>query len=136
MEALSIGQVARRVGIGIETVRFYERQGLIDDPPRTGAGYRQYSEDVISRLRFIKRAKGLGFSLKEIAELLSLRLDPTTTCGDIKKRAEAKIAAIEEKILTLQRMKKALKELAATCRESGSVRECSILETLYAEEEK
>jgi len=136
MEALTIGEVARRAGIGIETVRFYERQGLIDDPPRTRSGYRQYSEDVISRLRFIKRAKGLGFSLKEIAELLSLRLDPTTTCGDIKKRAEAKIAAIEEKILTLQRMKKALKELAATCRESGSVRECSILETLYAEEEK
>ena len=72
-------------------MRFYERQGLIDDPPRTGSGYRQYSEDVISRLRFIKCVKGLGFSVKE---------------------------------------------LAATCRESGSVRECSILETLYAEEEK
>ncbi len=136
MKALSIGQVADHAGIGIETVRFYERRGLIEDPPRTESGYRQYPQDVIARLRFIKRAKGLGFSLKEIAELLSLRLDPSTTCGDIKKRTENKIADVEEKIRSLQNMKKALKKLAATCSEDGSVRECSILETLYSEEEK
>ena len=136
MEALTIGQVAGRAGIGIETVRFYERRGLIEDPPRTESGYRQYSEDAVSRLRFIKRAKGLGFSLKEIMELLSLRLDPETTCGDIKKRAETKIADIEEKIRSLRNMNKALTKLVATCSVNGPVRECSILETLYAEEEK
>ena len=136
MEALTIGQVAGRAGIGIETVRFYERRGLIEDPPRAESGYRQYSEDVVSRLRFIKRAKGLGFSLKEIMELLSLRLDPETTCGDIKKRAETKIADIEEKIRSLRNMNKALTKLVATCSVNGPARECSILETLYAEEEK
>lgn len=133
METLTIGEVASQAGIGIETVRFYERRGLIEDPPRTESGYRQYSKDVVSRLRFIKRAKGLGFSLKEIAELLSLRLDPTTKCGDIKKRAETKTADIEEKIRSLRNMKKALTKLVATCSENGSVRECSILETLYSE---
>jgi len=136
MESLTIGQVARRAGIGIETVRFYERRGLIEDPPRTESGYRQYTEDVVSRLRFIKRAKGLGFSLKEITELLSLRLDPKTTCGDIKQKAEAKIDDIEGKIRSLKNMKKALTKLVATCSENGSARECSILETLYPEKEK
>ena len=92
MEALTIGQVARRAGVGIETVRFYERRGLTKDPPRTDAGYRQYPADVVLRLRFVKRAKELGFSLKEIAELLSLRLKPEKTCGDVKRRAKAKTA--------------------------------------------
>ena len=101
MEALTIGQVARRAGVGIETVRFYERRGLIKDPPRTAAGCRQYPADVVLRLRFVKRAKELGFSLKEIAELLSLRLKPEKTCGDVKRRAEAKIADIGEKIRAL-----------------------------------
>ena len=136
MEAMTIGEVAKRAGIGIETVRFYERRGLIENPPRTESGYRQYPEDVVSRIRFIKRSKELGFSLKEITELLSLRLDPETTCGDIKKRAEAKIADIEERIRSLRNMKKALTKLVATCNENDTVRECSILETLYPEKEK
>src|SRR5215470_1541483 len=75
METLSIGQVARRAGVGVETVRFYEREGLLEEPPRRASGYRQYSEEVVSRLHFIKRAKLLGFSLKEISELLLLRVD-------------------------------------------------------------
>ena len=115
MEALAIEQVARRAGVGIETVRFYERRGLIKDPPRTDAGYRQHPADVVLRLRFVKRAKELGFSLKEIAELLSLRLKPEKTCGDVKRRAEAKIADIGEKIRALQKMKRALAKLTAAC---------------------
>ena len=75
MDTLSIGQVARRAGVGVETVRFYEREGLLEEPPRRASGYRQYSEQVVKRIHFIKRAQKLGFSLKEIAELLLLRVD-------------------------------------------------------------
>lgn len=134
MKPLSIGQVARRAGIGVEAVRFYERQGLIEEPPRSGAGYREYPETVVSRIRFIKRAKELGFTLKEIKELLSLRLDPTTTCADAKSRAEAKIADIEARIRSLRRMKKALVKLTAACSGRGTGSECPILEALDQEE--
>src|SRR2546425_6976159 len=106
MKPLTIGQVARRAGVGVETVRFYEREGLLEEPPRRESGYRQYGEDIVARLQFIRRAKELGFTLNEIKELLSLRLDPSTTCAEVKDRAQAKIADIEQKIRTLQRMKK------------------------------
>src|SRR5215469_14163370 len=105
MNLLTIGQLARRAGVGIETVRFYERQGLLAEPARRASGYRQYTEDVVTRLRFIRRAKELGFSLREIAELIALRLDPTKTCGDVRRRAKAKVADIEAKIRDLERMK-------------------------------
>ena len=99
MKLLSIGQVAQRSGLGIETVRFYEREGLLAKPTRTLSGYRQFDEEVIARLQFIQRAKELGFTLKEIKELLSLRVDPDTSCEDVRARAEAKIAEIEEQAL-------------------------------------
>ena len=134
MKPLSIGQVAHRAGIGVETVRFYERQGLIEEPPRSGAGYREYPETIVSRIRFIKRAKELGFTLKEIKELLSLRLDPTTTCADVKSRAEAKIVDIDARIRSLQRMKKALVNLTAACSGRGTSSECPILDALDQEE--
>lgn len=130
MRPLTIGQVAKNAGVGIETVRFYERQGLISEPPRKESGYRQYPEDVVARLRFIHRAKELGFSLKEIKELLALRLDPATTCAEVKSRATAKIADIEAKIETLQRMKKALVKLTKSCSGRGPTSECPILDAL------
>src|SRR5579885_1563111 len=99
METLSIGQVARRAGVGVETVRFYEREGLLEEPPRRASGYRQYSEQVIKRIHFIKRAQQLGFSLKEIAELLTLRVDGQTDCSQVKERAAAKLAEVEQKIV-------------------------------------
>src|SRR6266571_3012042 len=83
MESLSIGQVARRAGVGVETVRFYEREGLLEEPPRRASGYRQYSEQAIKRIHFIKRAQQLGFSLKEITELLMLRVDAQTSCEEV-----------------------------------------------------
>jgi MerR family mercuric resistance operon transcriptional regulator len=132
-KGLTIGQVARKAGFGIETVRFYERNGLIAEPPRRTSGYRQYPESVISRLQFIKRAKELGFSLREIKELLSLRLDPTTTCSDIRQRAAAKIADIESKIRSLERMKEVLVGLTVTCGGVGPISECPILEALERE---
>ncbi len=132
--ALTIGEVAKRSGIGLETVRFYERRGLIQEPPRTDSGYRQYPAAVVARLGFIKRAKELGFSLKEISELLSLRVDPDTTCADVKRRADHKILDIEQKLSSLQKMKRALTKLAASCTGHGPTSDCPILEALDTNE--
>jgi MerR family copper efflux transcriptional regulator len=133
MKPLTIGQVAQKAGVGVETVRFYERQGLLEEPARKESGYRQYPEDVVARLRFIKRAKELGFSLKEIKELLALRVDPATTCREVKKQAQAKIADVEGKIRSLLRMKEALVELTRACRGRGPTSECPILDALEKE---
>lgn len=127
---MTIGQVARECEIGVETVRFYERKGLIPPPPRKGSGYRQFAPDTVQRIHFIQRAKDLGFSLKEIRDLLSLRVDRNTSCGDVKRRAEAKIAEIREKKKTLERMERALSRLTAACRGRGPTGECPILEAL------
>ena len=130
MNPLTIGQVARRAEVGIETIRFYEREGVLEKPDRSASGYRLYEPDVIDRLRFVRRAKQLGFTLKEIKELLSLRLDPSTTCADVKRRAEQKVSDIENKIRTLQRMKRALAQLTKACNGRGPTSECLILESI------
>lgn len=136
MKALTIGKVAEKAGVGVETVRFYERQGLLEEPPRKASGYRQYPEEAVSRLHFIKRAKELGFSLGEIKELFSLGVDPSSTCADIKGRAEAKLDDVQAKIRDLQRMKRALTKLVSECRGSGPTSECPILESLSGRERK
>jgi MerR family mercuric resistance operon transcriptional regulator len=128
--ALSIGQVAKQAGIGVETVRFYEREGLLEEPPRRPGGYRAYPPEVVPRLRFIRRAKDLGFSLREIAEMLSLRVNPRATCGDVLRLAEEKIAAVEAKIADLQRIGAALRELAGACTGAGPASACPFLEYL------
>jgi len=132
-EHLTIGKLAERAGVKVGTIRYYERRGLLPEPPRSESGYRLYSQDIVARIRFIKRAKELGFSLKEIAELLSLRVDPETTCCDVKGRAEAKIAKIEEKIRALRRMKEALVKVTAACNGRGPISECPILAALEME---
>ena len=133
MAELTIGRVAERAGVGVETVRFYEREGLIEQPARPRSGYRKYPERVVSELRFIRRSQELGFSLREIDELMSLRLAPEANSADIKLRAEAKIAEIEEKIADLQRMRDALQRLAAACDGERPVEEYPILEALDTE---
>jgi len=130
MKPLTIGKVAKRAAVGIETVRFYEREGLLDKPTRSASGYRQFNEDVVSRLEFISRAKMLGFTLKEIRELLSLRVDPECCGKDVKAKTDAKIADIENKIATLRKMKKALARLSRACGEKESTAKCPILEAL------
>ena len=130
MESLTIGKVARLTGVGVETIRFYERQGLIDEPPRRASGYRQYPMNTADRVRFIKQAKVLGFSLKEIKELLTLRAAPRAKCCDIRQRAEQKIQDIKERIDALRRMREALGKLMAECEGSRPVTECPILESL------
>ena len=130
MDSLTIGKVAKQAELGVETIRYYEREGLIAVPPRRGSGYRQYPPDTVERLRFIRRAKDLGFSLKEVRELLALRVDTGTTCDQIKGRAETKIADIAERIRTLKRIQCALESLAAACVGEGPVGECPILDAL------
>lgn len=119
----------------METVRFYERQGLLEEPPRRQSGYRGYGDEAVAQLRFIKRAKRLGFTLKEIKELLSLRRHPSTPAADVKRRAEEKIADIEVKVKALQKMKKALVKLTTACSKHGTSHECPLLETLGKEDE-
>ncbi len=130
MDILSIGQVARRAGVGVETVRFYEREGLLEEPPRRASGYRQYSEQVVARLHFIQRAKLLGFSLKEITELLMLRVDAQTSCEAVKGRTEAKLAEVERKMVELQRMRQALLQVASLCIGQGPTSACPMLDAL------
>ncbi len=134
MQTMTRGEVARRTGVNIETVRYYEQRGLIPRPPRSASGYRKYTEDYVERIRFIKRAQELGFTLQEIVELLSLRVDPDTDRGEVKQRAEAKLAHIEEKIRDLERMAQALTTLVATCSGCGPTSECPILEGMQSAE--
>src|SRR5947208_17062014 len=136
MEILTIGQVARQAGVGVETVRFYEREGLLEEPARRESGYRQYEEGAVFRLRFIRRAKELGFTLREIAELLALRDDPDASRADVRQRAEAKVADIEARIRDLQRMRDALSRLTAACHGEGPATDgCPILEALSGTDE-
>ena len=130
MQPLTIGRVAQQAGVGVETVRFYERQGLLQKPPRRESGYREYGDEVIAQLRFIKRAKRLGFTLKEIKELLSLYRHPSTPAAEVKRRAEAKIADIEMKVKALQKMKKALVKLTTACSEHETSSRCPLLAAL------
>lgn len=130
MKGLTRKQVADSAGVTIEAVRFYEREGVIQEPPRTEAGYRQYPEEAIIRIRFVKRAQTLGFSLPEIRELLSLRMAPGSSATDIHQQALRKIADIDAKIRSLQQMKRTLKTLAEACQGEGTLSDCPILASL------
>ncbi len=131
--SLTRGQLARAVGVGIETIRFYEREGLLPDPPRRRSGYRQYPPESVARVRFIRRAKELGFTLSEINDLLELRVDPEKSCADVRAAAKAKMADVEAKMDDLERIKSALARLARACRGKGPTSECPILDALEGE---
>jgi len=135
MEQLTIGKLAKRSQVNLETIRYYERQGLLPKPPRLQSGYRSFPVESVGRIRFIKQAQELGFSLKEIKELLALQINPHSTGADVLKRTKAKIAGIEAKLKTLSAMKKALVRLTVSCNGNGSVSECPILESLSSEKE-
>jgi Hg(II)-responsive transcriptional regulator len=126
---LKIGEVAARAGVNVQTLRFYERRGLLEEPPRRASGYRQYPEESVQLVRFIKRAQELGFSLDEVQELLALREARKASCSQVKRAAEAKLAAIERKLEQLEAMRGALKTLVSSCSRRGSL-ECPILESL------
>ncbi len=135
MKPLTIGEVARQASVGIETVRFYERQGLLEEPERRASGYRQFDLEAVAVLKFIRRAKELGFTLKEIKSLLALRLDASATRAEVREKAKVKVADIEAKIADLQRMRDVLVKLVKKCHGDGAATGCPILEALQGKED-
>ena len=131
---MTVGTAARRAGVKIDTIRYYERRALLQRSPRTEAGYRTFTEETVQRVRFIKHAQALGFTLNEIKQLLALHLTPGKTCADVRSRTEAKIADIERKIRSLQDMNRALQQLVSACESDGPASECSFLENLNEED--
>lgn len=128
---LTIGKVAEAAGVGVETVRFYEREGIIEQPERPrGGGLRRYPPELVNRIRFIREAQQLGFTLREVRELLALQADPTGDCADVRARAIAKRDAIGEKIAKLQNISMALEKMIAACPARGGLDACTILDAL------
>ena len=128
--ALKSGEVAALAGVNVETVRYYEKRGILDEPPRGPSGYREYSRGSVRVIRFVKRAQQLGFTLDECQELLVLRGDETRACAEVRDAASAKVADIDVRIRDLQRMKRALNTLISSCTGDASTRECPILDAL------
>lgn len=130
MASLTIGTLAKRADVGVETVRFYERRGLVRRPARPGMGYRAYPEDAVGRIRFIRNAQALGFSLQEIKELLALRVTAGTSCAAVRSRASAKVADVKRRLADMKRICVALETLVAACPGRGALTTCTILEAL------
>jgi len=133
---MTIGDLAKSTGVGIETIRFYERKRLIAQPKRPASGYRRYDDETARRIRFIRQAQELGFTLAEIKQLLELRLDPRRSCADVKTEAERKIVDIDGKIDSLRVMRKALVEITRSCSGEGPTSECPILDAIEASANK
>ena len=128
--AMNIGKMAALAGVPTATVRYYEKRGLIAEPPRTDSGYRKYGTDTAKRLRFIKRAQELGFSLDDIRELLELRVDDPAACSVVETKTRDKLAQVERMIRELTRMHDVLEGLVDSCRSHHPTAECPILEAL------
>ena len=133
-QTLTIGRLAKQAAVGIDTVRFYERRGLLPEPPRTAAGYRLYTNDTIARIRFIRRAKLLGFNLDEIRNLLNLH-DRGGQKSAVKQLTQRKLDQIDAKIADLSKIRDVLRELASECSGTGDVNGCPIIETLATAED-
>ena len=135
MNTLTIGLAARAAGVGVETIRFYERRGLLARPPKpSGTGIRRYAPETVQRVRFIRQAQHLGFVLREIQELLSLQANPAADCSDVRGRALAKIEEVNKRIAQLAEIRSALVRLLAACPGSGALGACSILEAMRVSE--
>ena len=135
MKTMTISKIAKAAGVGIETVRFYERKGLINQPPKPSiGGYRVYPAETGERIRFIRRAQELGFSLREIEDLLSLRMDPKTDCADVRERAQVKLDEITQKIAAMKGIQTALEKLIAACPGQGTLQACSIIAAIETPE--
>lgn len=130
MHAMKIGEASRQSGVGIETIRYYEREGLLDPPLRRPSGYREYDMSAVARLQFIRRAKELGFTLSEIKELLGFWRRSNPKSQTVRQRVEQKVQEIDEKIRSLQRMKRSLQGLIRECGHRKSPRECPLLDGL------
>lgn len=130
---LTIGAAARRAQLSIDTIRYYEREGLLPRAARRASGYREFDGATVERLRFIRRAKELGFTLAEIRELLALSTDRERGVRGVKQRAEARLAQIEQRIRELQRVRRGLKQLIDACPGHGALEHCPILRALGGE---
>ena len=134
MTSFRTAEVAERAGVNVETLRFYERKGILPEPPRRASGYRDYPPETVERVRFIKRAQELGFSLREVRELLELRQTGRGKAGRVRKVAEAKLEEIEHKIRDLEAMKRSLSDLLCACDGRATVAACPIIESLSGRE--
>lgn len=128
--SLNRGQAAKAAQVGSETLRYYERIGIIPKPARSAGNYRVYDDETVQRIRFVKHAQDLGFSLEEIDELLSLRATKGSKAADVKRRAQAKIRDVEQRISSLQNIRAALSELVENCSGSGPASTCTILHAI------
>jgi Hg(II)-responsive transcriptional regulator len=133
-ETLTTGQLARASGVGVQTVRYYERIGLLRSPPRTAGGYRQYDASDVTRLRFVRSAQGLGFTLSEIEDLLALRVGPGKSCAAAADTADRAMARVEEKVRDLEAMRRSLSQLRSACDKGSPTGDCPILKALEDEE--
>jgi MerR family mercuric resistance operon transcriptional regulator len=136
MDDLTIGSLAKSAGVNVETIRYYERRGLLRRPVRPPSGYRKYLIEAIKQVRFIKRAQGLGFSLGEIKELLNLGSEAQADCAEVLSLARCKVAELESKIKTLEAMKTALGKLTRDCPGTGGLSRCPIWESFEGEDER
>jgi MerR family transcriptional regulator, copper efflux regulator len=127
---MKIGELAQRAGVGIDTVRYYERQGLLPVPERLASGYRRYDQVDVSRLHFVRRAKALGFTLVEIRELLALSGRREDDMGSLKAAATEKLVDVEVKLAELTRIHDGLQSLVASCPGHGALEQCPILDAL------
>lgn len=130
MTRFTIGKVAQAAGVGVETIRFYQRRELIDEPRAISSSFREYPEAVVDRIRFIKRAQALGFTLEEIRDLLEFSDAPQRSRQDVKQLAEKKLVAIRQKLVDLQQMEVTLSKLVNQCSGRGSVKGCPIIEAI------
>ena len=131
MTRQTIGRAARAAGVNVETIRFYERRGLVRQPPRPAhGGTREYDSDTVARVRFVRQAQEIGFTLREVTELLSVRADPAADCGDVRVRAIGKRDEVEAKVVQLLRIRDALNRLIASCPGGGGLGACTILEAM------
>jgi len=133
---MTIGTVAKSAGVAIDTIRYYEREGLLPEPLRRASGYRSYDDSAVRQLRFIRRAKDLGFTLEEIRDLLSLSADRQRGVKAVKRRAEERLAAIDARIAELTRVRNGLEQLIDACPGHGSPDQCPILKALAEPEDQ
>lgn len=124
------GQLANKAGVNKETIRFYERKGLLSVPNRTDGGYREYTQKDLERLVFIKNAKELGFSLSEVKELLAIADGDIYMCSDVRRIAESKLDHITNQMKRLTKLKKTLTGLVTECQRTKTIRNCPIVESL------
>lgn len=131
--SMTIGKVAEAAGVEVSTLRYYERRGILREPPRTESGYRQYDETVVDRIRFVRQAQDLGFTLEEVEELLALRVDNPASCDAVDEATRAKLRSVDAKLRELRRLRSVLGRLVRACEDREETSACPVLAMLEEE---